>query len=128
MAKLRFDVDLGRSTSQVMTTAEDTMRPPVLHDLASALQQPPRVLEKNLKECQKAGLVLRPVPNRFYLPDGINQLKKALTDANQGAPFTVKQYRDTTNIGRNLCIEILEYFDRTKVTRRLGDLREILES
>ena len=34
MAELRFDTDLGRSTSQVMMTAEDTMRQQ-LNNLAS---------------------------------------------------------------------------------------------
>jgi selenocysteine-specific elongation factor len=38
----------------------------------------------------------------------------------------VKQYRDQTGIGRNLSIEILEYFDRQGVTRRIGDVRQIM--
>ena len=37
--------------------------------------------------------------------------------------FTVIQFRDQSGIGRNLCIEILEYFDRVGFTKRDGNAR-----
>ena len=101
-------------------------RPPVLHDLAKELSIPPRDLEKSLNECVQSGLLVRPVKNRYFLPRAIEELRQQLFDAAAGADFTVKQYRDVSGIGRNLCIEILEYFDRQQITRRLGDRRKIL--
>jgi len=35
----------------------------------------------------------------------------------------VADYRDRAGIGRKFCIDILEYFDRCGLTRRLGDRR-----
>ena len=35
--------------------------------------------------------------------------------------FSAAGFRDLSGIGRNLTIEVLEYFDRTQVTRRDGD-------
>ena len=101
-------------------------RPPVLHDLAKELSVPPRDLEKSLNECVQSGLLVRPVKNRYFLPLAMEELRLRLFDAAAGADFTVKQYRDVSGIGRNLCIEILEYFDRQQLTRRLGDRRKIL--
>jgi selenocysteine-specific elongation factor len=76
----------------------------------------------------KTGLLVRPVKNRFFLPEAIPELKDAMASAaDDKQQFTVQQYRDQTGIGRNLSIEILEYFDRQGVTRRIGDVRKIIE-
>ncbi len=108
--------------------AEPT-KPPVLHDLAASLDVPPKDLAKILDEAMKVGLVVRPVKNRYFAPEGIEELKAALPAAcGAGGRLTVKDYRDVTGIGRNLCIEILEYFDRLGITRRIGDEREIMQS
>ena len=43
-----------------------------------------------------------------------------------GLPVSlVEPFRDRSGIGRNLAIEVLEYFDRIKFTRRVGDAHVI---
>ena len=39
----------------------------------------------------------------------------------------MRQFRDATGIGRNLAIEVLEYFDRVGFTRRSHEGRRILK-
>ena len=39
--------------------------------------------------------------------------------------FTTIAYRDEINMGRNFAIVILEYFDRTGFTVRVGDYRRL---
>ena len=39
---------------------------------------------------------------------------------------TAAAFRDRAGIGRNVAIEVLEYFDRVKFTRRVGDAHELL--
>jgi selenocysteine-specific elongation factor len=39
--------------------------------------------------------------------------------------FTVIQYRDAMGCGRNLAIEVLEYFDAIGYTSRQGDRRSV---
>ena len=41
--------------------------------------------------------------------------------------FTVRMFRDATALGRNLTIEVLEFFDRSGFTRRVGDERMVLK-
>jgi selenocysteine-specific elongation factor len=42
-----------------------------------------------------------------------------------GGTLTAAAFRDRSGIGRNVTIEVLEYFDRIRFTRRVGDARII---
>ena len=37
-------------------------------------------------------------------------------------------FRDRSALGRNLAIEVLEYFDRIKFTRRVGDEHQVVRA
>ena len=103
-------------------------KPPVLHDLARVINKNPKEVEKALNQVVKTGQLVKPVKNRYFLPKAIDTLKCHLNEvADEKKQFSVQQYRDVAGTGRNLAIEILEYFDRTGVTRRVGDLRQIVE-
>ena len=114
---------LWRAVEEILQ--QSATRPPVIHDLAQQLNIQPKALEQTLGQVVKLGLLVRPVKNRFFLPAALDELKGKLNDI-PGETFTVQQYRDIAGIGRNLCIEILEYFDRLGITRRIGDHRERL--
>jgi selenocysteine-specific elongation factor len=106
----------------------DSTKPPVLHELAKTLGVQPKQLEKVLARCVQIGLVTRPVQNRFFLPEALVELKRVMVGATDiNGEITVKQYRDATGIGRNLAIDILEYFDRQGITQRHGDVRKLLK-
>lgn len=101
--------------------------PPVTHDLAKAVNTEPKPLEKTLIQIAKAGMLIRPAKNRFFLPEGIDELKALLPQAvDDKGELTVQAYRDLTGVGRNLTIEILEFFDRQGITRRQGNARILL--
>jgi selenocysteine-specific elongation factor len=42
--------------------------------------------------------------------------------------ITAAAFRNESGIGRNLAIEVLEYFDKAGLTRRVGDARRLLKS
>jgi selenocysteine-specific elongation factor len=74
-------------------------------------------------------MLIRPVKNRFFLPDAMQMLKAMVAEAADAeGKLSVQDYRDKTGIGRNLSIEILEYFDRQGVTRRIGETRQVMEN
>ena len=60
--------------------------------------------------------------NRYFLPETIMELaeftEKLVDEIHEQNGFTVIQFRDQSGIGRNLCIEILEYFDRVDLPKR----------
>ncbi|MAI40950.1 MAG: selenocysteine-specific translation elongation factor [Candidatus Azotimanducaceae bacterium] len=105
----------------------DKLRPPAISDLSKQLGLPTKTVEKISVRLVKTGRLVRLTRNRFFLPEGLEGLERILrqtAEAKNG--ITVSQYRDATGIGRNLAIEILEYFDRRGITKRLGDTRELL--
>ena len=95
----------------------------MLHDLAARLNIDPKQLSQHLLACAKAGLLVHPVKNRFFEPKTIAELVALTQSVAGGRAFTVQQYRDASGMGRNLCIELLEYFDQKGLTRRDGNLR-----
>jgi selenocysteine-specific elongation factor len=107
---------------------KEPTRPPVMHELAKQVNLPPAATEKLLNQLVGAGYLVRPVPNRYFLPQGIDALRNSVDATAQQAPdgqFSVADFRDTCGLGRNLCIEILEYFDRHGLTQRIGDKRKL---
>lgn len=126
-------VKLSQEEQKLWQSAEpllkaDPMKPPVLHDMAKSLNVSPKTLEKTLNQVIKTGALVRPVKNRYFLSDAMPGFVKAMREAaDDKGQFTASQYRDVTGVGRNLAIELLEYFDRQGVTRRIGDLRQIVE-
>ncbi len=104
------------------------MQPPVVHALSEELKLDPRILEKFLIRSAKLGLVCQVAKNRFLLPEAILELGsivEVLGEHNE--TFGVKDFRDRSGIGRNLAIEILEFFDKSGFTWRSGDFRKVLK-
>ena len=107
---------------------DEPTKPPVIHDLAKRLGLPPTAVEKLLDNLLKAGLIVRPVKNRVFLPRAVSALKQqaiALAEKSVNGQFTVIEFRDLTGIGRNLCIEMLEHFDNTGFCKRFDNHRII---
>jgi len=103
--------------------AETPLQPPVIHDLSERLGVPPKSLLQQLQPAVKAGLLVQPVKNRLFLPESIQTFTSLITKLAGDNGFSVQQFRDAAGIGRNLCIELLEYFDGKGITRRDGNVR-----
>lgn len=99
--------------------------PPRTRELTEISGMELRTLEKTLAQARKAGSLVQVAPNRHYLPETMMQLAEFTESLAQSADegFSVIQFRDEIGIGRNLCIEILEYFDKVGFTRRDGNNR-----
>ena len=103
-------------------------KPPVLHDLAAHCGMPPKAVEQVLQRLVQLGRVVHPIKNRYFLPSALEELQSLVKQtAEPEGSFRVQEFRDAAGIGRNLSIEILEYFDRQGITRRLGDQRELVK-
>ena len=85
-------------------------------------------LELLLKKAVKRGDLHRVTDKRYALSGQLHELACALNSlADGGEPITVIAVKSHFGTGRNLTIEILEYFDRIGFTRRHGDTRLILD-
>ena len=104
----------------------DTTQPPSLGDLAKSLGRPLPHLEKDLRALAGLGFLTRVSANRYYLKERLLELAAVAQRLHGDGPFSVRQFRDASGVGRNVVIEVLEHLDRHGVTRREGDLRQVV--
>ena len=105
------------------------LRPPRVRELAEALAVELRVVEAFLNRAALLGLLLRVADNRYYPPAALSRLAEIAERLADQAPdglFTAADYRDRSGIGRNLAIQVLEFFDKSGFTRRSGDGRRVV--
>ena len=120
------DAALWKKVKPLLET--NPLRPPAIHEVAVAAAEDPKRMEAFLARAAKFGLAVKVAPNRYFRPAAVQQLAKiAAEEAAKGkGQFTAQAFRDRTGVGRTLAVEILEYFDRAKFTRRVGDARQLL--
>ena len=56
----------------------------------------------------------------------LGEIAEGLARESGAGVVTVAALRDRAGIGRNVSIEVLEYFDRIKFTERVGDARKVM--
>jgi len=102
------------------------LRPPSLGDLADGAATDVPTVERFLVRAARVGLVVRIAAKSFLLPQALERLgAMAEAIAKQDGTLTIKAFRDISGIGRNVTIEVAEYFDRIGFTHRRGNDRDI---
>ncbi|MCE2424850.1 MAG: selenocysteine-specific translation elongation factor [Pseudomonadales bacterium] len=104
----------------------DSNQPPSLGDLAKRFGRPFPVFEREMRALPAFNLAVRVGDTRYFLPDRLLELAKLAGKLDARAPFTVRQFRDASGMGRNVVIEVLEYFDGRGYTQRIGDTRRVV--
>ena len=106
------------------------LRPPRVHEIAAALEREAEAVRAFLERIALLGVVCRIAANRFFLPGTVLSLamiaEELAAQATDGG-FSVIGFRDRSGIGRNLTIQVLEYFDNAGFTRRIANGRRILK-
>ncbi|MES2999998.1 MAG: SelB C-terminal domain-containing protein, partial [Pseudomonadota bacterium] len=109
---------------------------PLLREVASRAGVEEPALRDLLKHKAQAGEMVRIATDRFLprpslakLAKGVVRLSREHTGTARAdgaeAEFTIGEYRDFTGVGRNLAIEVLEYFDKLGLTQRGANARSI---
>lgn len=105
------------------------LRPPVVTELAQRLHVDVRSLDAFLVRSVRRGQLVRLAPNRCFHPRAIAQLAyvaERLAGERESGLFDAKSYRDRSGLGRNLAIQVLEYFDAAGLTMHIGDERKVI--
>jgi selenocysteine-specific elongation factor len=104
----------------------DPYRPPLLREAAERIGAGEIALRRACKGFARMGLVVEVAPDRFFAREAVVAMAEAahaLTADIGGTGFTAAQFRDRLGNGRQLAIQVLDYFDRRGITVRRGDLR-----
>ena len=105
--------------------------PPSLRQAAEQLKIGEAELGALLKRATNAGLAAPVTRTRFVPLAAVKALAAHAETLARVAPegrFTAAEYKNHAHIGRNFAIELLEFFDRSGFTERLGDRRRVRRS
>jgi selenocysteine-specific elongation factor len=99
---------------------------PWVRDMANATHRDEAAVRLLLRKLARLGQVHQVVRDLFYTDATVRQLAAMLLQLAADNPvIQAAAFRDAVGIGRKRSIQILEFFDRIGLTRRLGDQRRI---
>jgi selenocysteine-specific elongation factor len=110
--------------------AEAGLRPPDAAALGASLDQPPDVVDRVVKLLLRERVLVR-IDTLIFHAGALARLKAAiakLKDEEAGGPLRldVAAFKARFDVTRKFAIPLLEYLDRERVTRRVGDARIVL--
>lgn len=97
-------------------------QPPWVRDIAQTLTAPEPQVRDLLQRVTMLGDTYEVVRDRFFTREAITELARIVLQlAAENGEVTASEFRDHIGTGRKLAIRILEYFDKTGFSRRVGD-------
>jgi selenocysteine-specific elongation factor len=105
---------------------EGGFTPPEMKELESTLGAPRKVVTELLTVLESQGKVAK-IATDLYLNSAILEKAKTalLSHFTKQPEVTAAGFRDLLGISRKTAIPLLEYFDRTGLTLRVGDVRKL---
>lgn len=105
-------------------------QPPRVRDFAQALVVREDEVRQLLRRLARMGILIEVAHDHFYARATVAELATAahlLAKKSRDSKITAAAFRDRIGTGRKLAIQLLEFFDRTGITVREGDLRRTRE-
>ena len=101
---------------------------PTLANIKDELSLDSSVLQRALKIAVKDRQAFMIGESRFLLPDTLSFfVEKIKTFSREKSSFSVVEVKNLLSLGRNSCIDLLEYFDLIGFTKRFGAERIIID-
>lgn len=101
---------------------------PTLANIKDELSLDSSVLQRALKIAVKDRQAFMIGESRFLLPDTLSFFaEKIKTFSREKSSFSVVEVKNLLSLGRNSCIDLLEYFDLIGFTKRFGAERIIID-
>ena len=113
-----------------MVILNDEFHPPSINKLASELGVELVILEEFLLQATQMKLLIKINQARYFFPSTIRSLAnlaEKLTLEVESGELNLASFRNVSGIGRNLSIEVLEFFDKVGFTKRLAEGRFIIK-
>ena len=110
------------------TLSAYTSQIPTLANLQDDLQLDRVSLHALLQKAVKDGRAYRLGEKRFILSTQLRLFAHAICELAEATPrFSVVETKNHLGLGRNSCIQLLEYFDHIGLTRRDGERRTVID-
>jgi selenocysteine-specific elongation factor len=124
-------VALRHDEQQLGTRAEALIAaggftPPDLKQIESALRVPRQRLQIILQQLEREGRVAKIAEDLYFAAEPLERARTVLRAyAQQHGAIGAATFRDLLGASRKFSISLLDYFDRTGFTLRVGDLRKL---
>jgi selenocysteine-specific elongation factor len=103
------------------------LKVPALPEVMSSLKIDKLRAQKIVTLLLRDKILIKASPELVFHQSALAELRRQLATYKQKAPkIDVAQFKALTGVSRKYAIPLLEYLDRERVTRRVGDVREIL--
>jgi selenocysteine-specific elongation factor len=100
--------------------------PPDLKPLAAELELPLARLTAILTDLERDGRVVRATPELYFAPAAVERARQLIRDyAAAHGDVTAAAFRDLIDASRKFSIALLNFFDRSGFTLRVGDVRKV---
>lgn len=138
--KLQIDGDLVRLAGRriVMRADEREAREKMLRAFENAALQAPALKEflptlnldaarsrSILQTLLREGLLLKVTDDLVFHSGAVAALRRSLAPL-RGKPLSVPEFKELAGVSRKYAIPLLEYFDKQKITRRVGNARIVI--
>jgi selenocysteine-specific elongation factor len=107
---------------------ESGLQPPYFKELAASVGEDPARVKDVLGHMLQAGILVKVKEGLYFHKDVIERLKARLVSfLTANTQITTPQLKEVTGVTRKYMIPLIEYFDASKVTIRVGDVRRLRE-
>jgi selenocysteine-specific elongation factor len=123
--------DVERRHWQIIETLlnEHGPRIPAVSDIQKQLPLDAHTIDQALRLAVKEGWALQLSARRYALSTTVRDLAHAVNELSRATPeFSVVEFKNHAGLGRNVAIELMEYFDAVHFTVRRGDNRSVIDS
>jgi len=104
------------------------LEPPYFRDLMASLGQNSVPTKDLLTLMLEQGTLIKVKEDLFFHKSVIDDLKKGLVSyLKANGEITTPQFKEMTGVSRKYTIPLIEFFDTSKVTIRIGDIRRLRE-
>ncbi|HEX6161106.1 MAG TPA: SelB C-terminal domain-containing protein, partial [Thermoanaerobaculia bacterium] len=104
---------------------EAGLQTPAVSEIIKAIPQRPKVIEGVISYLVKQGTLVR-LAEGVYLHRDVLAAAREKLSARKGETIDVATFKDFFAISRKVAIPLLEHFDRSGATKRVGDSRVVL--
>ncbi|MCX5833929.1 MAG: selenocysteine-specific translation elongation factor [Deltaproteobacteria bacterium] len=118
----------GLKAKIVQAYLKATLSPPSVKEVLERFDSKPEEVQSVLGVLLKEGVIVKVTEDLYFHRDPVNQLRddyiRLLAKDGKATPAT---FKDLTGLTRKFIIPLMEYFDLTKLTIRVGDHRMLRE-
>ena len=104
--------------------------PPTAREIGLHLGQPVVNIRRLCKTLARMDQLTEVATDRFFLRAALQELgamAQELAAASETKSFSTIAFKDRAGCGRNIAIQVLEYFDRQGITIRSNEMRRIVK-